>query len=79
MQQGTMGTGAWQITRMELDLTGKILLFKKLAFKSSQTFTDFREAPPNLTFEQGVQLLKKQAQELAENHSQMPAADQSQK
>lgn len=65
VQQGTMGTGAWQITLMDLDLTGKILLFKKLAFKSSQTFSDFREAPPNLTFAQGVELLEKQAKEMA--------------
>jgi len=79
VQQGTMGTGAWQVTRMDLDLTGKILFFKKLAFKSSQTFSDFREAPPNLSFAQGVELLKKQAQELAENHSQAPATDQNRK
>jgi hypothetical protein len=79
VQQGTMGTGLWQVTRMELDLTGKILFFKKLAFKSTQTFSDFREAPPNLTFAQGVELLKKQAEGLAENRPQTAATDQRQK
>ena len=67
VQQGTMGTGVWQMTRMDLDLTGRILFFKKLVVKSTQTFSDFHEAPPHLTFAQGVELLKKQEAELAEN------------
>lgn len=79
VQQGTMGTGVWQITRMDLDLTGKILFFKKLAFKSTQTFSDFHEAPPNLTFAQGVELLKKQAEGMAENRPQTATTDQRQK
>ena len=77
VQQGTAGTSEWQVTRMDLDLTGKILFFKKLVIKSTQMFTDFREAPPNLTFAQGVELLRKQAQELAENRPR--AATQSER
>jgi hypothetical protein len=76
VQQGTVGTGVWQVTRMDLDLTGRILFFKKLVVKSSQTCSDFHEAPPNLTFAQGVELLKKQAEELAENRSQSAAQSQ---
>jgi hypothetical protein len=76
VQQGTMGTGVWQVTRMDLDLTGKILFFKKLVVKSTQTFSEFHEAPPNLTFAQGVELLKKQAQELAVNQPQGPPQGQ---
>ncbi len=79
VQQGTMGTGVWQVSRMDLDLTGKILFFKKLVIKSTQTFSDFHEAPPNLTFAQGVELLEKQAQELAENRPQNETAAQSRK
>jgi len=77
VQQGTMGTGVWQVSRMDLDLTGKILFFRKLVVKSTQTFSDFHEAPPNLTFAQAVELLKKQAQELAENRPQMATSDRS--
>lgn len=79
VQQGTMGTGVWQVSRMDLDLTGKILFFKKLVIKSTQTFSDFHEAPPNLTFAQGVELLEKQAQELAENRPQNETSAQSRK
>jgi len=77
VQQGTMGTGVWQVSHMDLDLTGKILFFKKLVVKSTQTFSDFREAPPNLTFAQGVELLKKQAQEVAENRPQAATSNRS--
>jgi hypothetical protein len=77
VQQGTMGTGVWQVSRMDLDLTGKILFFKKLVVKSTQTFSDFHEAPPNLTFAQGVELLKKQSQQLAENRAQAATSDRS--
>ncbi|MGO9650569.1 MAG: hypothetical protein ACLPOO_21250 [Terriglobales bacterium] len=78
VQQGTMGTGAWQVTRMNLDLTGRILFFKKLVIKSTQTFSDFHQAPADLTFAQGVELLKKQVQELAEKQPRS-AADQRQR
>jgi len=79
VQQGTMETGEWQLTCMQLDLTGKILFFKKLVIKSTQTFSDFHQAPPNLTFAQGVELLKKQAQELAENRPETTGTERSQR
>ena len=79
VQQGTMETGEWQLTRMQLDMTGKILFFKKLVIKSTQTFSDFHQAPPNLTFAQGVELLKRQAQELAENRPEGVGAGQGQR
>jgi|SRR5580698_358211 hypothetical protein len=79
VQQGTMGTACWQVTRMDLDLTGRILFFKKLVVKSTQTFSDFHEAPANLTFAQGVELLKKQVQELAENRPQASNENQGRK
>lgn len=68
VQQGTVGDGDWEITRMDLSFTGKELFFKKLVIKSKESFSDFRPIPSNLTFAQGVELLKKQEAELAENH-----------
>jgi len=70
VQQGTVGEGCWEVTRMDLSFTGKELLIKKLTIKSNEFFSDFRPAPSNLTFAQGVELLKKQQAELAENHDQ---------
>ena len=70
VQQGTVGNGDWEVTRMDLDFIGKVLLFKKLVIKSNESFSDFRPAPPNLTFAQAVELLKKQQGQLAENGGQ---------
>jgi hypothetical protein len=46
-----------------------VLLFKSLNIKSNETFSDFRPAPSDLTFKQGVELLRKQHEEMATNHA----------
>ncbi len=75
VQQGTVENNDWEVTRMDLSFTGKVLFFKKLIIKSIESFSDFRPAPPNLTFAQGIELLKKHEAELAENHQQMTPAE----
>ena len=70
VQQGVVADQDWEITLMDISFTGKELLLKKLVIKSKESFSDFRPAPPNLTFAQGVELLKKQ---------QAPFADQAEK
>jgi len=67
VEQGDVGDGSWDMHRMGLTFTGKILLFKRLDIRSTETFSDFRSVPTNLTFAQGVDLLKKQQATLAEN------------
>lgn len=62
VQQADVGEHHWELTHMELALTGKILLFKKLTIRSSDVFSDFRPVP-SLSFAQGVELLKKEAHE----------------
>jgi len=61
VQQANVGNHQWEITRMELSFTGKILLFKKLNIRSTDTFSDFHPVAPDLTFAQGVALLEKEA------------------
>ncbi len=61
VEQADVGGHSWEITRMELSFTGKILLLKKLSIESSDTFSDFHPVPSDLSFAQGVELLKKQA------------------
>jgi hypothetical protein len=61
VQQADVGEHHWEVTRMELSFSGKILFFKKLNIHSLDTFSSFRPVPPTLTFAQGVELLKKQA------------------
>ena len=72
--QGEVDNGAWEITRMDLNFTGRVLLFKRINIKSNEVFSDFRPVPPDLSFAQAVELLKKEAAELAENHTQEGSA-----
>jgi hypothetical protein len=61
VQLADVGDRQWEITRMELSMTGKILLVKKLSIQSNDTFSDFHPVPSDLTFAQGVELLMKAA------------------
>ena len=67
VQQAEAIPGEWEVTHMSLNFYGKELLFKSFSTTLDEVFTDFRPAPSNLTFAQGVELLKKQGAELAEN------------
>jgi hypothetical protein len=61
VQQADVGGKHWEVTRMELSFTGKVLFFKKLDIRSSDIFSEFRPVPKELSFAQGVDLLKEEA------------------
>ena len=71
--QTDVGDGTWEITRMTLSFTGKILLFKSFNMVSDEVLSDFRRVPADMTFAQGVDLLKTEQTKLAQNHAQSPA------
>jgi hypothetical protein len=52
---------------MDLAFTGKMLLFKSLNIKSTEIYSDFHPVPADLTFAQGIDLLKKQQAAVAQN------------
>jgi hypothetical protein len=60
-----LGDGAWGITEISLNITGKILLFKGLSMVSDEKLSDFRSVPSDLTFSQAVDLLKTEQEKLA--------------
>jgi hypothetical protein len=68
IEQREVGDGSWGISRMSLSFTGKILLFKRIAVKSDEVFSEFRRVPVDTTFAQGVEMLKAEQAKLAENH-----------
>jgi hypothetical protein len=67
VDQSDVGNNNWTIARMDLAFTGKILLFKSLNIKSTEIYSDFHTVPPDLTFAQGIDLLKKQQAAVAQN------------
>jgi hypothetical protein len=70
VEQAEVIKEGWETTRMSLSFTGRVLLFKGLNIKSDEVFSNFRPAPSDLSFAQGVELLKKQEAELAQNREQ---------
>jgi hypothetical protein len=69
VEQRDIGNGCWEVSRMSLNLTGKILLFKSLAIKSDEVFSDFRPVPNGITFAEGVEMLKAEEVKLAQNRA----------
>jgi hypothetical protein len=69
VDQSDVGDNRWEVTHMDLAFTGKVLLFKSLNIRSNEVYSDFRPVPANLTFAQGVELLKKEEAVVAQNLS----------
>jgi hypothetical protein len=67
VEQAEVIQGRWEVTHMSVSFTGKELLFKSINISFDEVFHNFRPAPANLSFAQGVELLKKQEAEVAQN------------
>jgi hypothetical protein len=75
VQQADVGDGDWEITAMNLQITGKILLFKGLSMISDEKLSDFHRVPDDLTFAKGVNILKTEQEKLAHSHEPQAAAE----
>jgi hypothetical protein len=67
VQQRMLDEQRWEISRMNLDLTGKILLIKRFTYKETQVFSDYKPVPMDLTFSQALEMIKKEEATMAEN------------
>jgi hypothetical protein len=75
VQQADVGDGDWEITAMNLQITGKILLFKGISMISDEKLSDFHRVPDDLTFAKAVDMLKTEQEKLAHNHEPEAAAE----
>jgi hypothetical protein len=75
IEQRDVGSGRWETVRQTLDFNGKILMVKPLSVYSSETATDFRPVPANLTVAQALQLLHKSDETVAQNGGAAKEAD----
>jgi len=73
VQQTAVPEDGWEVSRMNLSFTGKIMMVKRLTIKSDEVFSDYRPVPRDLTFAQGLELLKKQEAVFAQNQMSGPA------
>ncbi len=61
VEQGEAADGQYQIMRMDLSFTGKILIFKGIAVKTVETYSDYHTVPSSLSCAQGLALLHQKA------------------
>jgi hypothetical protein len=70
VQQEQVDGNHWDTTAMVLDLTGKALMFKSLIYKEQEYESDFRRLPDHISLSEGVELLKKDASQVAQKTGQ---------
>jgi hypothetical protein len=75
VEQQDLGDGSWDVSCMRLDFAGKILLFKNIAIKSDEVFSNFRRVPAGTTFAQGVEMLKTEQAKLAQGGAEPTKAE----
>jgi len=54
-----VGDKHWQITLIDMAFTGKVWYLRVSTHRSKETYSDFRPVASDITFAQGVDLLKK--------------------
>lgn len=60
VEQAQVVDDSWEVTRMNLNFTGKILLLKNLVIRSSEVYTGFQPVPRGLNLADAIALLKRQ-------------------
>lgn len=75
IEQEDLGDGSWEISRMGLEFTGRILLFKSIAIKSDEVFSNFTRVPASTTFAEGVEMLKAEEAKLAKSGGETTKID----
>jgi hypothetical protein len=58
VRQEEVAPGHWELTLVDVHITGKALFFKTIGEQQHEERSDFREVPSNLTLAQAVEMLK---------------------
>jgi hypothetical protein len=75
VEQEDVGDKCWEISHMRLEFNGKILLFKSLAIKSDEVFSDFKRVPSDTSFAQGVKMLEQEEEKMAQRGGERAQAE----
>ena len=74
--QGGVAGGYWSTTHLELNFTGKALLFHTINIQSTEDSSEFQRVPQNLSYAEGIGLLKKKEAVVADNEGHRAAANE---
>lgn len=61
VQQTEVAPGYWELTRLDVDMKGKVLFFKTINVQQKMLRSNFQRISDNLTLAQAADLLRKQA------------------
>lgn len=67
VQQSKIAPGRWEATDMNIQFTGKALFFKTINLRQIERLNDFHRVPDGLSLAQGIELLNKNGNQMAEN------------
>lgn len=56
--QSDLGGGHWELSRLRVDMHGKILFFKTIAVNQNEEDSDFKPVPGNITLARAAELLR---------------------
>ncbi len=69
VEQGRVGGDDWEPIYTNIQFTGKVLFFKTINMREVETTNDYHRVPNGLTLAQGIELLKKSPDQVAENNA----------
>ena len=61
VNQSDIGDGIWQMTRLNVNMSGKALFFKTIDVRENQQDSDFKPLQRNMTLRQAAEILRKSA------------------
>jgi hypothetical protein len=61
VKQQDLGSGHWELTTMDVQMNGKALFFKTIAVREQETDTHFQQVPDDMTLQQALEVLQKDA------------------
>jgi len=70
MEQGELSDGNWVLSHFMMRFTGRLVVVKSIDVNTTETSWNFHRVADDLSFAQGVALLKSQEPEIARNSSQ---------
>ena len=60
MKRAEVGPGHWETTLINVQMNGKVIIFKTISLKQTDSMTHFRQVPEDLSPPQAAEMLKKQ-------------------
>lgn len=58
VKQQDLGSGHWEITELNVQMSGKVLFFKTIGVRQHRTYSDFREEPDSISPQQALEILR---------------------